>query len=132
MNKLDLILLVGWNLVVVVLFQGKEVHSLQAIHESSGIKFVRRSDGKFMNLRQYSKYQNVEVLLTSRKIFQAVSLQNVEVPSIVKETEVQIEVRAASLDPVDLKVIASREMNLRQKCVLCVRKLIKTVHTLCD
>ena len=131
MNKLDLILLVGWNFVVVVLFQGKEVHSLQAIHESSGIKFVRRSDGKFMNLR-YSKYQNVEVLLTSRKIFQAVSLQNVEVPSIVKETEVQIEVRAASLDPVDLKVIAFREMNLRQSCVLCVRKLIKTVHTLCD
>ena len=131
MNKLDLILLVGWNFVVVVLFQGKEVHSLQAIHESSGIKFVRRSDGKFMDLR-YSKYQNVEVLLTSRKIFQAVSLQNVEVPSIVKETEVQIEVRAASLDPVDLKVIASREMNLRQNCLLCVRKLIKTVHTLCD
>ena len=62
MNKLDLILLVGWNLVVVVLFQGKEVHSLQAIHESRGIKFVRRSDGKFMDLR-YSKYQNVEVLL---------------------------------------------------------------------
>ena len=32
------------------------------------------------------------------------SLQNVEVPTIVKDTEILIEVRAASLDPVDLKV----------------------------
>ena len=35
---------------------------------------------------------------------QAVSLQNVEVPIIVKDTEILIEVKAASLDPVDLKV----------------------------
>ena len=33
------------------------------------------------------------------------SLHTVEVPAIVKETEVLIEVRAASLDPVDLKVM---------------------------
>ena len=35
---------------------------------------------------------------------QAVTLQSVEVPTIVKDTEILIEVRAASLDPVDLKV----------------------------
>ena len=35
---------------------------------------------------------------------QAVTLQSVEVPAIVKDTEILIEVRAASLDPVDLKV----------------------------
>ena len=29
-----------------VLFKGKEVHSLQAIHEGSGIKFIRRSSGE--------------------------------------------------------------------------------------
>ena len=35
---------------------------------------------------------------------QAVSVQSVEVPELVTDTEVLIEVRAASLDPVDLKV----------------------------
>ena len=33
-----------------------------------------------------------------------VSLQEVEVPTIVRDTEVLIQVKAASLDPVDLKV----------------------------
>ena len=42
---------------------------------------------------------------TDLSCVQAVSLQTVEVPAIVKETEVLIEVRAASLDPVDLKVM---------------------------
>ena len=35
---------------------------------------------------------------------QGVSLQEVEVPAIVRDTEVLIKVKAASLDPVDLKV----------------------------
>merc|ERR1719195_1907886 len=43
----------------------------------------------------------------------AVSLQIVEVPAIVKETEVLIEVRAASLDPVDLKVCHGYGRGLR-------------------
>ena len=30
-----------------ILFQGKEVHSLQAIHESSSIKFIRRSSSEY-------------------------------------------------------------------------------------
>ncbi len=51
--------------------------------------------------------ENVNVNNSWRLLFQSVSLQSVEVPSIVKESEVQIEVRAASLDPVDLKVIDS-------------------------
>ena len=35
---------------------------------------------------------------------QGVSVQDVEEPEIVQPTQVLIEVRAASLDPVDLKV----------------------------
>jgi len=42
--------------------------------------------------------------LNSYEGIKAVSLQNVEVPIIVKENEIFIEVKAASLDPVDLKV----------------------------
>lgn len=52
------------------------------------------SSKQFMRAAALNSYDGVS----------AVSLQNVEVPSIVKESEVQIEVRAASLDPVDLKV----------------------------
>ena len=52
---------------------------------------------------------------------QAVSLQSVEVPSIVKETEILIEVRAASLDPVDLKVMIHSMANNAETdvCTLC-------------
>ena len=39
-----------------------------------------------------------------RQNFQGVSVQDVEEPEIVQPTQVLIEVRAASLDPVDLKV----------------------------
>ena len=36
---------------------------------------------------------------------QGVTLQEVEVPSLIRDTDVLIKVKAASLDPVDLKVI---------------------------
>lgn len=49
---------------------------------------------QFMRAAALSSYDGVK----------AVTLQSVEVPAIVKDTEILIEVRAASLDPVDLKV----------------------------
>jgi len=49
---------------------------------------------RFMRAAALNSYEGVK----------AVTVQNVEVPSIIKDSEVLIEVRAASLDPVDLKV----------------------------
>jgi len=49
---------------------------------------------RFMRAAALNSYEGVK----------AVTVQSVEVPHIIKDTEVLIEVRAASLDPVDLKV----------------------------
>jgi len=52
------------------------------------------AEKRFMRAAALNSYEGVK----------AVSVQTVEVPKIVKDSEILIEVRAASLDPVDLKV----------------------------
>ena len=51
------------------------------------------------------------------KVKQAVSVQTVEVPKIVKDSEILIEVRAASLDPVDLKATITILVFVGNKCI---------------
>merc|ERR1711973_710120 len=65
---------------------------------------------RYVASKQYMK----AAALNSYEGIKAVSLQNVEVPIIVKENEIFIEVRAASLDPVDLKVSQGFGRGLRE------------------
>ena len=77
------------------LWQGKELSCLQTTDESSSFEQLRGCEGK---------YSHPDTILTRYHVNQGVSVQSVEVPHINTDTQILIEVRAASLDPVDLKV----------------------------
>ena len=87
-------LMLGWTLYLCECLSVQDVDEPQIVHERK---------------HKHDCYQNIFIdrntnINTSTES-QGVSVQDVEEPEIVHPSQILIEVRAASLDPVDLKVV---------------------------
>ena len=87
-------LMLGWTLHLCECLSVQDVDEPQIVHERK---------------HKHDCYQNTFIdrntNIDTSTVSQGVSVQDVEEPEIVHPSQILIEVRAASLDPVDLKVV---------------------------